>query len=187
MKLKNLPNMITALRIIGTLCLIACENYTMEFYVVFTLCGLSDVMDGFLARVTHSVSTLGAKLDSIADLLFYSVMGVKLLPDMIRILPLWLWMAAAAVILTRVLCYIITGIRFKCFASMHTYMNKLTGFTVFVMPYTIISGYFVVHCIVLSIISAISTLEELVMTLMMKDTYEPKRSIFLMSKKKIAA
>ena len=187
MKLKYLPNIITILRIVGTLCLIACENYSTAFYIVFTLCGISDVVDGFIARVTHSVSTLGARLDSVADLLFYSVMGVKLLPDMIRILPLWLWMAAAAVILTRIVCYIITALRFRCLSSMHTYMNKPTGFTIFVMPYTIITGYFVAHCIALSIISAISTLEELVMTLMMKDTYEPKRSIFFMNKNKIVA
>lgn len=187
MKLKYVPNMITLLRIFGTLCLISCDNYSTAFYIVFTLCGISDVVDGVIARMTNSVSILGARLDSVADLLFYSVMGVKLLPDMIRILPLWLWMAAVAVISTRIVCYIITAIRFRCLSSMHTYMNKLTGFTIFVMPYTIVTDFFVAHCITLSIISAISTLEELVMTLMMRNTYEPKRSIFLMNKNKIAA
>ena len=187
MKVKYLPNIITILRIIGTLFLVACENNSITFYIVFTLCGISDVVDGFIARVTHSVSSLGARLDSIADLLFYTVMGVKFLPEMIRILPWQIWIVATAVIVTRIICYIITAIRFRCFAAMHTYMNKLTGFVIFTIPYTIVTGYFVAHCVIISVVSSLSTLEELVMTLMMKDEYKPKKSIFLLKEKKLAA
>jgi len=188
MNVKNLPNMITALRIIGTVALLFCKNYALSFFIIFTVCGLTDVLDGYIARKTNSMSALGAQLDSVADLLFYAVMGVKLLPDLIRILPLWMWAIVGAIVFTRILCYIITAMRFKCFAAMHTYMNKLTGFAVFTIPYTIITDYFVEHSILISIIAILSTAEELLMTILMKAKYEPKRTIFEMfSKKKIAA
>lgn len=185
--MKYIPNIITTFRIAGTIALAFCENYSEMFYIVFTLCGFSDVVDGCIARMTHTVSSLGAKLDSIADLLFYSVMGFKLLPDLIRILPFSIWCMVMGILLGRVICYVVTAIRFRCFASMHTYMNKLTGFAVFTIPYTIITDLFVSHSLLIGGIAIISTLEELVMTLMMKDKYEPKKTIFHMNQKKLAA
>lgn len=187
MKMKYVPNIITSLRIAGTIGLAFCDNYSELFYIVFTLCGLSDVVDGCIARMTRTVSKLGEKLDSIADLLFYSVMGVKLLPDLIRILPLPIWFMVTGILVGRVVCYVVTALRFRCFASMHTYMNKLTGFAVFTIPYTIVTDIFVAHSLVIGGIAILSTLEEFVMTLMMKDKYEPKKTIFAMNQKKLAA
>lgn len=184
MNKKNLANLITMLRIIGTVALVFCENYTAAFFVVFTLCGLTDILDGYVARKTNSMSELGAKLDSVADLLFYSVLGVKILPDLIRILPLWMWFIVGGILLTRIICYIITAMRFKCFAAMHTYMNKLTGFACFTIPYSIVAGIFAEYSILISIVAVTSTLEELVMTILMKTKYEPKKTIFALFSKK---
>lgn len=187
MRLKNLANMITMVRIVGALTMIFCENYTTAFFVVFTLCGVTDIIDGFVARVTNTMSEFGARLDSVADLLFYTILGVKILPDLIRILPFWMWFIVGGILITRIVCYIITAIRFKCFAAMHTYMNKLTGFACFTIPYSIVAGIFAQYSILISIVAVWSTLEELVMTIMMKDEYTPKKTIFaFLSQKKIA-
>lgn len=187
MNIKNLANMITMVRIVGALTMIFCENYTAAFFVVFTLCGVTDIIDGFVARVTNTMSEFGARLDSVADLLFYTILGVKILPDLIRILPLWMWFIVGGILLTRIICYIITAIRFKCLAAMHTYMNKLTGFACFTIPYSIVAGIFAQYSILISIVAVWSTLEELIMTLMMKGEYTPKKTIFaFLSQKKIA-
>ena len=61
------------------------------FYVVYTFGGLTDAVDGTVARKLKLESEFGAKLDSVADLLFYAVMLLKLLPHLIRLLPAWLW------------------------------------------------------------------------------------------------
>ncbi|MBQ5555857.1 MAG: CDP-alcohol phosphatidyltransferase family protein, partial [Erysipelotrichaceae bacterium] len=47
---KNLANIITFTRILGTLCLIFLTPLTLPFFVVYIWCGLSDVLDGFVAR-----------------------------------------------------------------------------------------------------------------------------------------
>ena len=41
---------------------------------IYTFAGLTDVLDGWLARKTGRASEFGARLDSVADLLFYSVL-----------------------------------------------------------------------------------------------------------------
>ena len=75
---EKLPNLITALRIAGTAGLIFAQPLTPLYFVIYTLCGLSDVLDGWLARHTGSASDFGARLDSLADLFFYTVMIVGL-------------------------------------------------------------------------------------------------------------
>lgn len=77
---RNAPNFITFLRIIGALWLCFIRPFTTAFYVVYTICGISDMLDGWVARMTGSAGEFGAKLDSIADLLFYSVMLLRIFP-----------------------------------------------------------------------------------------------------------
>ena len=79
---KNAANIVTSTRIIGTLCLIPFETYSLPFYIFYIWCGVSDVIDGFIARTTHTVSRLGSILDTISDLTLYTVMMIKILPDL---------------------------------------------------------------------------------------------------------
>ena len=70
-KLLTLPNFLTALRIAGAACLLFITPLSPAFFIVYTFCGISDVLDGVIARASHSTTEFGAKLDSAADLLFY--------------------------------------------------------------------------------------------------------------------
>ena len=49
-KRLTLPNAITMIRIIGTFFLLFLEVFSEAFYVIYTICGISDVLDGFTAR-----------------------------------------------------------------------------------------------------------------------------------------
>lgn len=96
MKMRDLPNAITIARILMvapiTWFLIA-ENYFWVF-VLFLLAGISDGVDGFLARRYNWSSKLGGLLDPLADkLLLVSVYAALAWNGM---LPLWL---AALVVL----------------------------------------------------------------------------------------
>ena len=65
---NNLANIITSIRLIGAYVLIAFNPNGKYFIWVYTLCGITDVLDGFVARKLHTESELGSKLDSVADL-----------------------------------------------------------------------------------------------------------------------
>ncbi len=158
----TVPNCITSLRLIGAVCMAFTQILTPEFFWVYTLCGLTDVLDGFIARMTKKTTEFGARLDSIADLLFYGIMLIKLLPRMLKNMPNAMpWMIVTLVTL-RLISYGIAAIKHKKFASLHTYMNKLTGLAGFSMPYMI--HFFQDHIVytVVYVIAVIAALEEII-------------------------
>ncbi len=86
----NLPNAITLLRLLlvpVTVWLILAGHYVTAFWV-FVIAGISDGIDGFLARHLNQKTVLGAILDPIADkALLVSIFFMLGLKDH---LPLWL-------------------------------------------------------------------------------------------------
>ena len=158
---KNVPNIITSLRILGTLCIIFLNPLSAPFFVVYTATGATDVLDGLIARLTGNTSDFGAKLDSVADLLFYTVSLVKLLPVLWSLLPGYIWIIVAVILLLRIVSYIISAVRFRRFASHHTILNKITGVSVFAIPYFLLTKFVVIYCLAVCIIGLLSTIEDL--------------------------
>ena len=61
-KLLTPPNICTMLRIVGTVGLLLIRPLTLPFYLLYTFCGITDVLDGTIARATNSTSEFGARL-----------------------------------------------------------------------------------------------------------------------------
>lgn len=135
----NIPNIITTLRIIGSICLLFTSPFSKEFFIIYSLCGVSDALDGFIARKTNTASEFGAKLDSISDLVFYAVMLYIIFPVLWYELPSVIWYIVSFIVIIRLCAYTVSVIKYRGFAPLHTYLNKLTGFAVFVIPY-------IMHC-----------------------------------------
>lgn len=74
MKIKDLPNLLTALRIIIVPIFIYCfvSGMTALCAVLFVISGLSDAIDGYVARRFSCESNVGKILDPIADKLTYA-------------------------------------------------------------------------------------------------------------------
>jgi len=181
-KVFTVPNILTMFRIVGSLCLLFFRPPSPAFYILYSLCGFSDVLDGFIARRTGTTSSLGARLDSIADLMFYAAMVICILPVLIEILPMWVWAATAVVVVLRLASYLTAAVKYKRFASMHTYMNKITGAAMFTMPYCLLLPCAVTLCSVICAIAGLSSLEELIIHIVRKDYKEGVKTIFGISK-----
>lgn len=134
--MKNyIANIVTGCRILGSILIVFLPALSFQFYIVYLLCGLSDMVDGTIARKTNSTSSFGARLDTTADFLFVAVCLIKLLP-LIHI-PGWLfiWIIIIAVIK---LTSIIGGLAsMKKLVSIHTFLNKATGLLLFLLPLTL--------------------------------------------------
>ncbi len=163
--LRLLPNLITALRMAGSVCLLFIQPLSATFYVIYTLCGISDALDGLAARATKNTSEFGAKLDSISDLFFYAVMLLRIFPILWDRLPAGIWYAAGFVLLLRLCTYVTAALKYRRFASLHTYLNKLTGLSVFLIPYLIGQSCAAVFCIAVCTIAGIAAAEELLIHL----------------------
>lgn len=161
----NVPNGITLLRMAGTLCLLFLRPLTPLFFVLYTFTGLTDVLDGWTARRMGAVSEFGAKLDSMADLAFYAVVLIKLFPILWGMVPAGIWYAVAAILVLRLSSYLVAAVKYRKLASLHTYLNKLTGAAVFLIPYLLTTGYAALYCWVACAVAAAASWEELVIHL----------------------
>ena len=68
--MTQLPNIITLLRIAGSFSLLLCDVTDVAFWLIYGLCGISDIADGWLARKLKCATKTGALLDSLADICF---------------------------------------------------------------------------------------------------------------------
>ena len=130
-----MANAISIIRITASIALLFCKAFSPAFYVFYIAAGLSDMLDGFVARKTDTVSKLGARLDTIADFVFVVVCMIKLLP--ILSIPVWLYAWIGIIALIKVV-NIISGLAVqKRFVTVHSIMNKATGALLFLLPLTI--------------------------------------------------
>ena len=174
----NIPNCITAVRIVGTVVLLFLAPLTTVFFIIYTLCGFSDILDGWVARKTNSISEFGAKLDSVADLLFYTLVMIKLLPVLWRLLPTWIWYIVGGIVLVRLIAYLTAAIKFRRFASLHTKMNKITGAAVFLLPYFLAFPCAETYCFIVVGIACVSSIEELVLHISRKEYHSNMKALF---------
>ena len=129
---KYIANIITSSRIIFSLPLLFIPLSSAWFYVFYLFCGFTDMIDGTIARKTGAVSKLGAKLDTIADFVFMLVCSIKILP-LIRI-TLWLWVWIIIIASIKIFNIALIFIRKKKLISIHSVLNKITGFALFLLP-----------------------------------------------------
>ena len=94
---KALPNLLSAARIFGSAAMPMMSPDSLPFWTVYVLCGVSDIMDGALARRFHAESRTGAMLDSVGDLLFVTAVLIRIFP--LVSVPAWLWAWASGITL----------------------------------------------------------------------------------------
>jgi len=151
-----LPNIITLLRIVGSLGLLLCDVSGVAFWFVYALCGISDIADGWLARRLKCVTKTGALLDSVADICFVACLCPLLLP--ILDLPQWLWLWAGVIVIIKVVNQISALVKYGCCTFPHTLANKATGFLLFIaVPMTFVS---VVPIIIVAVVATLAAIQE---------------------------
>jgi len=132
---KHLANILTGCRILGSILLLVFPAFSVAFYITYLFCGLSDMIDGTIARKTNSTSKFGSQLDTIADLIFVAASLFKLLPAIH--IPGWLWIWGGVIAVIKISNIIWGYISKKQFISLHTIMNKVTGLLLFLLPLTV--------------------------------------------------
>ena len=94
--MKRLPNVISVLRIAGSIGLLFCDVAGWLFWALYALCGISDMVDGWLARKLHAESKTGAVLDSVSDIVFVACCAIRLFP--VLEIPVWLCIWAGVIV-----------------------------------------------------------------------------------------
>ena len=131
---KHIANIITASRILFSVLLLFLPVLGAGFCATYLLCGVTDMIDGSIARKTGTVSDFGARLDTVADFVFLSASLAKFLPTVP--IPQWLWVWIAVIGVVKIGNLIWGYVRIKTLVSLHTVMNKITGLLLFLLPLT---------------------------------------------------
>lgn len=160
--MKVIPNCISAIRIIFSLVLIFVKPLSVAFYTIYFICGCSDIIDGFIARKTGTTSELGAKLDSIADIIMIGILLFLLYPIINPKIEIIIWVILIAFI--RLIAMIVALKKYKTFASIHTYGNKITGMILFLFPILIPYIHTTILISIICVMASISAIEELIIS-----------------------
>ena len=127
-----MANSITCIRIVCAAGLIGCPTFSIWFYVLYILCGISDVLDGIVARHLGKETQIGARLDTVADMLFTVVVLIKIVGAIS--VPIWLIVWIGCIALIKCINIISGLILYRRFVSEHTVMNKICGILLFAIP-----------------------------------------------------
>ena len=133
---KYLPNFLSSLRMVGAVALLLSNVSSILFGVLYIVCGISDIADGWLARKMKCVTRTGALLDSLADFCFVVCFAWKLLP--ILELPQWLWLWVGVIVAIKVVNQLSALVIYGRCCFPHTTANKWAGFLLFIaVPMTV--------------------------------------------------
>ncbi len=137
--ITTIPNIITMFRIatVPVLIILLHDHEYGWAFLVFFISGVSDGLDGFIAKRYNMASELGAILDPLADkaLIFSSYLMLMLLGD----LPFWLFLTVIfrdVLILAGSLIYVAFNGQVKMAPS---YLSKLNTFTQIFLVVTILA------------------------------------------------
>jgi CDP-diacylglycerol--glycerol-3-phosphate 3-phosphatidyltransferase len=159
--MKHIPNILSASRIALCLPLLLVDAMTVPFWVLYLIAGVTDILDGFLARQWGVESKFGARLDSLADFVFVLAVGYKLFPYLK--LPAALWVMIALIAMVKIVNAISSFVmkhRQGQSPFLHTKANKLTGFLFFIGMMAIGQSYFVPVAWVVACIALFAAIQE---------------------------
>lgn len=175
--MKAIPNYISFSRMIFSLSMIFVKPLSIVFYAIYIICGFSDIMDGFIARKTGISSKLGEKLDTMADMIMVGVLLIVLYPIVNLGIEMIIWIILIGII--RLASMIIVFKKYKTFAMLHSYGNKITGIVLYTFPILLPYIHTTVLMYIICVLASISAIEELIIQITSSELQVNIKSIFL--------
>ena len=156
--MKKIANYISVSRIIMSIILFVTETFSTYFYIIYIYCGISDMLDGFVARKSKNESIIGARLDSAADIVFVIVAMIKLLPilDLTNGIIIW----AVVIVFIKIVNVTCSYIYYKEILLPHTISNKMAGFIIFIASFIIVNTHSLLFEIIICSIATFAAVQE---------------------------
>ena len=138
--LKKISNQITLVRLslLPFMWFLILKNYPLYYVgILLIICGVTDVLDGYLARKLNQVTELGSRLDSWADnlLVISAILWTALRMPEIFTENLFLMFTALGFY---GIFLLVGAVKFHRFANLHLYLSKFA---------TLVAYFFLVHAL----------------------------------------
>ncbi|MCL2047186.1 MAG: CDP-alcohol phosphatidyltransferase family protein [Defluviitaleaceae bacterium] len=135
--MKYIPNALSSSRIILACSLLLITPLSFLFMVIYTIAGITDMIDGPIARRYKVTSVLGANLDGIADYAFVTIAIIRLVPA-IAFEPILVAVVLAGLVVLKGLGMVIGYVRYNQLMMMHTYASKTGAILAFLFPLVLV-------------------------------------------------
>lgn len=178
-EIYNLPNLVSFIRILlaPVLFYFAFNQEPVWFLAALMFSGFTDVLDGFLARILHQVTTLGSRLDSWGDFTIYTTMAICawiLWPDIVAE-----ELISYVVIVISITSPVIVGLlKFRTITSYHTWTVKVAVVVTFVGYILLFAGWLDWPFRVAAVFCAVAALEEIAITLLIHHEHVDVRTVW---------
>jgi len=156
---QRIPNALSIARIPLSLSILLVQPFSALFFALYVLCGATDALDGFIARKFNATSALGARLDSVADFVFFGAALYVFLTALA--IPAYLIIWAIVIVAVRFMGLGRAFSKYKEWAALHTYAYKIAGFVFFCFPFLAALLGVVTAGIMLCGIATLATAEEI--------------------------
>ena len=175
---RHIPNILSVLRIICSFLLILFINDRISFIFLYFVIGLTDILDGFIARKFKIKSELGAKLDSLADFIFYIILFFIFIKLYASIITVNYKVVLIGVIFIRLLNMLLTKLKYKKIVFVHTIANKISGFLLYFLPVIILFTQSDIIIWIIFVLVFTAAMEELLITIKYSEVNLNRISIF---------
>ena len=160
-KLRHIPNIISLSRIPFSIALPFLAGMPVPFLCCFGIAGVNDVLDGWIARRFHWESQMGAKFDSVGDVVFLiCAIGTALWKLEKLHFELYIYIAMAVIIAIRLVNLVFTRFKFKEWGYIHN--NSVRWSTIpifFLMPVCVLTkkvpNPFLLGCLCLIVLASL--------------------------------
>ncbi|WP_160198773.1 CDP-alcohol phosphatidyltransferase family protein [Senegalia massiliensis] len=174
---KYIPNILSILRIICSALLLFISDRIIFIFLYFII-GLTDILDGFIARKFNIESELGARLDSFADFVFYIILFFIFTRLYNQIMTVNYKMVLIGLLFVHLLNLLLTKLKYKKFVFVHTIANKTSGILVYFSPAIILFKQSNLIIWVIFLFIFIAALEELLITIISSEVNLNRKSVF---------
>lgn len=157
--MSPVPNIISSSRGIAGFAMLLFPVFSPWFWTLYCWGGVSDMIDGPLARKLVAVSKPGSRIDSLADIVFAVCAGIKILPSLT--LPLWIWLWVTTIGIAKAVGISINSKWNHCFTVSHSFLNRLTGLLLFCLPLANILLEVILPVIITCFVATLSILEDI--------------------------
>ena len=127
-----MANILTTVRIICAPLILIFPAFSTQFYVFYLLGGITDAIDGTVARKLGKATAWGAKYDSAVDILFALAALIRIIGSVD--FPLWLLLWIGTIAFIKAANMIAGFLRYHRFTAVHSVWNKACGVAVFLSP-----------------------------------------------------
>src|SRR5574344_642332 len=174
---SHIPNLISITRLLSCALFFIIGSNKVLFSIITILIGLSDFLDGYIARKYKIQSIRGAKLDSIADMVYFISVFIYFCIYKTNLIMQYKYILIITIV-CKLLPLIISLVKNRKIISIHTIMNKISGCMVIVGIIVIILFDVTVMVKIITCIVISASIEESLILLLTTNPDVNAKSIF---------